>query len=61
MLRPLPVTANRSKHMDDFETLLQQIVEECLNAGVDPQRMLEYMRRTADEIEADIAAGAYAE
>ena len=47
--------------MQDFETLLQQIVEQCLNDGADPAAMIEYLRDTANAIEADIEAGAYEE
>jgi len=43
----------------DFEMLLQQIVEQCLEEGEDPAAMVAYMREVAEGIEADIEAGAY--
>ena len=43
----------------DFEMLLQQIVEQCLEAGEDPAAMVAHMREVAEGIEADIEAGAY--
>lgn len=47
--------------MDDFEMLLQQIVEQCLELNADPAAMAAHLREIAEAIEADIEAGAYAE
>lgn len=47
--------------MDAFEMLLQQIVEQCLENNADPAAMAAHLREIADEIEADIEAGAYEE
>jgi len=50
-----------AKTMDDFEMLLQQIVEQCLELNADPAAMAAHLREIAEAIEADIEAGAYAE
>lgn len=42
-----------------FEMLLQQIVEQCFEAGYDPATMAAAMHEVAEGIEADIEAGAY--
>lgn len=47
--------------MEDFETMLQQVIQHCLDLNVDPHKMVEHLRETADEIEADIEIGGYEE
>lgn len=43
----------------DFEMLLQQIVEQCLEAGADPIAMVAHMREVAEGIAADIETDEY--
>lgn len=47
--------------MEDFEMMLQQVIQHCLDVNVDPAAMIAHLREVADEIEADIEVGAYEE